>query len=265
MRSTVRRLLAPQQRLALRLLWGRRHRLQDVLAACVPGRLDLLARIYGTDKRSTAHGYTRRYEEHLRARRRSVRAVLEIGVGGITSSSGYETTAGGQSLRMWQRYFPRAQIVGLDIEPKRVQGARIHVEQGSQDDPEVLERIARRYGPFDLIIDDGSHLGRHVEASFEALFAHLNPGGIYAIEDLMTAYRADYEGGPPGLRCATRSSNGTGATAVGATRWRRRTSTTRSRSSTDWGRRRARSERSDDAIARAPADVERSGGSRPPA
>ncbi|MGQ0831595.1 MAG: class I SAM-dependent methyltransferase [Microthrixaceae bacterium] len=194
----MRRLLAPQQRLALRLLWGRRHRLQDVLAACVPGRLDLLARIYGTDKRSTAHGYTRRYEEHLRARRRSVRAVLEIGVGGITSSSGYETTAGGQSLRMWQRYFPRAQIVGLDIEPKRVQGARIHVEQGSQDDPEVLKRIARRYGPFDLIIDDGSHLGRHVEASFEALFAHLNPGGIYAIEDLMTAYRADYEGGPPG-------------------------------------------------------------------
>jgi demethylmacrocin O-methyltransferase len=99
---------------------------------------------------------------------------------------------------MWQDYFPKARIVGVDIEKKVVTGRRISVEQGSQDDPVFLSDIASRYGPFDVVIDDGSHLSRHVTASFGFLFDHVTPGGLYIVEDLATAYSRDYEGGPPG-------------------------------------------------------------------
>jgi demethylmacrocin O-methyltransferase len=158
------------------------------MARPVARNLELLARIYGTDKSSKLHGYTKWYAHHLFPRRNTIRSVLEIGIGGTTSRTGYETVAGGQSLRMWQTYFPNARIVGVDIERKVVTGPRISVEQGSQDDPAFLADVARRHGPFDLIIDDGSHIGRHVQASFEALFEHVRPGGLYIIEDAPDFY-----------------------------------------------------------------------------
>ncbi len=158
----------------------------------------LAARFYGTDKSNAAHGYSVLYQRHLDSRRRRVRSVLEIGIGGITSRSGFATPAGGQSLKMWRSYFPRARIVGIDIEAKAVRGRRIAVERGSQDDRDFLLAVARRHGPFDIIVDDGSHVAADVLASFEVLFDHLVPGGVYVIEDLEHAYLADYGGGPPG-------------------------------------------------------------------
>ncbi len=187
--GALRRLLRPLRR---------DPRLQRILARTVPKNLDLLARIYRTDKSSNSHGYTQWYAHHLHPRRREVRSVLEIGIGGITSRRGYDTEFGGMSLRMWRDYFPKARIVGIDIEKKVVTGKRISVEQGSQDDPVFLRDIALRYGPFDVVIDDGSHVGRHVRASFQVLFEHVRPGGIYVIEDLATAYLEGWEGGPPG-------------------------------------------------------------------
>jgi demethylmacrocin O-methyltransferase len=198
MLHAVRQRLSREQRQALWALWGRQHRLQGMLAWPVRRHLDLLALVYGTDKSSAFHGYTEQYAHHLSARRRSVRSVLEIGIGGVTSGSGYETPAGGQSLRMWRAYFPNAHIVGIDIERKAVAGPRISVEQGSQDDPTFLREVAERHGPFDLVIDDGSHIGRHVQASFEVLFERLKAGGLYVIEDLGTSYGTEWEGGPPG-------------------------------------------------------------------
>jgi hypothetical protein len=160
--------------------------------------LDALALYYGTDKSSSGHGYTRLYRRHLGPRRRAVRSVIEIGVGGMTSSDGYETTAGGQSLRMWSRYLPKAMIVGIDLHPKEVSGPRIRFEQGDQSDEAFLSLLVQKYGPFDLVIDDGSHIGRHITASFKALWPAVKPGGLYVIEDLQVAYRPHWEGGPPG-------------------------------------------------------------------
>ncbi len=196
--ARLRDRLPKDQRQALWAFWGRQHRLQEVLAWPVHRHLDLLAIIYGTDKSSLFHGYTRQYSSHLAPRRRSVRSVLEIGIGGTTSGSGYETPAGGHSLRMWRAYFPNAHVVGIDISRKVVSGPRISVEQGSQDDPDFLREVADRHGPFDLVIDDGSHIGRHVQASFEVLFERVKPGGLYVVEDLGTAYSPEWEGGPPG-------------------------------------------------------------------
>jgi hypothetical protein len=49
-----------------------------------------------------------------------------------------------------------------------------------------------------VVIDDGSHLGRHVRASFAGLWAAVKPGGWYVIEDLQAASDPRWEGGPPG-------------------------------------------------------------------
>ena len=159
--------------------------------------LDRLAAIYRTDQGRAGHGYTRLYSRHL-PRRSWVRSLLEIGVGGTTSVAGYETSSGGASLRMWRDYFPRATVVGIDIHHKNVHGSRIQFEQGSQDDPAFLRSVCERHGPFDVVIDDGSHIGRHQIASFQTIFPALRAGGVYVVEDLETAYREDYEGGLPG-------------------------------------------------------------------
>jgi hypothetical protein len=53
----------------------------------------------------------------------------------------------------------------------------------------------REYGPFDMILDDGSHMNEHVIYSFEHLFQSVKSGGVYAIEDVSTSYWPWYGGG----------------------------------------------------------------------
>lgn len=195
---TVRRYLNEDQR---RWVNKQRRRAEAPLVSLRASRhsdLDALARRYGTDKSSLGHGYTTFYARHFKARRSAARMVLEIGVGGVTSGRGYETTAGGQSLRMWRDYFPKAIIVGIDIHPKTVSDDRIIFEQGDQSDQAFLAKLVSRYAPFDVVIDDGSHVGRDVNASFDGLWDAVNPGGFYVIEDLAVAYHPGWEGGPPG-------------------------------------------------------------------
>ena len=89
-----------------------------------------------------------------------------------SASSGYASeTRGGASLRMWEAYFPKAQIVGLDIHDKSfVNSDRIRAYQGSQTDATVLREISRNHGKFKIIIDDGSHRPEHVRKTFKILF-----------------------------------------------------------------------------------------------
>ncbi|MFN3077887.1 MAG: class I SAM-dependent methyltransferase, partial [Alphaproteobacteria bacterium] len=108
---------------------------------------------------------------------------LEIGIGGN------DRQVGGQSLNAWQCYFPFARIAACDIEPKHELNAwrtRIHrLDQSSRSD---LDRLCREDGPFDVIIDDGSHLNRHQIFTFEVLFPTLKQGGVYVVEDVQTSY-----------------------------------------------------------------------------
>ena len=146
-------------------------------------QLERLARKHGTDKQGD-HSYVQHYARHLQPFRRRPIRLLEIGIGGYQ-----EPTAGGPSLRMWKDYFPLGTIVGLDIVDKSALAQdRIHIEVGSQDDPAVIERLARSYGGFDIVIDDGSHVNAHVLRSFELLFPAVTTGGLYVIEDLQTSY-----------------------------------------------------------------------------
>jgi hypothetical protein len=60
--------------------------------------------------------------------------------------------------------------------------------KGDQNDPEFMASLGERIGPIDIVIDDGSHVNEHVITSFDALFGHVRPGGLYVIEDLQSSY-----------------------------------------------------------------------------
>ncbi|MFD9698664.1 class I SAM-dependent methyltransferase [Lentzea sp. NPDC059081] len=168
---------------------------QGLLSALRPVRRDLgeLAVELGTDKWGDLHWYTQHYERHFARLRTEPVRVLEIGIGGWD-----DPDSGGGSLRMWQRFFPRGLVHGLDIARKNVSGPRIMTVRGDQSDAEFLDRLGRELGPFDVVIDDGSHFNDHVRTSFHALFPHVRPGGLYVVEDLQTAYWPGWGGHPEG-------------------------------------------------------------------
>lgn len=141
--------------------------------------LDQLAITFNTDKSSKVHNFTKHYERYFESLREFPIRLLEIGV------------QSGASLRMWKHYFPNAQIVGLDyFDCDPYEEDRITVIKGEQKDVGIMEK-ALLHGPFDIIIDDGSHQNPDVLASFEYLFPRLKPGGIYVIEDITCLYWGD--------------------------------------------------------------------------
>jgi hypothetical protein len=126
------------------------------------------------------------YERHFARFRGAAPVVLEIGV------------SHGGSLQMWRHYLGRrAVIVGIDIDPRTASltGPGIDVRIGDQSDSTFLATLVEQYGPFDIVIDDGSHLPAHQIASLEFLWPHVRNGGVYLVEDLATSYWPEYGGG----------------------------------------------------------------------
>jgi hypothetical protein len=151
--------------------------------------LNELATEFRTDKYGI-HRYTPHYQRHLEHLRKDAFTLFEIGIGGYSRHR-----QGGASLRMWKHFFPKAQIVGLDIQDKSfVDAPRIKTYRGSQVDPEILDQIVDEADALRVIIDDGSHRVEHVRESFRLLFPHLPEGGIYAIEDIQTSYWPEFGG-----------------------------------------------------------------------
>ena len=106
-------------------------------------------------------------------------------------------TGNGGSALMWKRYFgPMARIVTLDIEDRRhIEEEQIFVRTGDQGDPSFLTKVIEEFGAPDIVFDDGSHLMKHVNASFDVLYPLMSPSGIYLVEDMSTAYWPEAGGG----------------------------------------------------------------------
>lgn len=148
--------------------------------------LDAIGIRHGTDKSSVHNDFLRFYAPFLERRRSEAVRVLEIGV------------LGGGSVRTWADYFPRGEIIGADIDPgaKQYASGRICIEIADQSDPNDRARLAA-LGPFDVVIDDGSHVWAHQIATFKTLIGSVQPGGLYIVEDLDTSYGKyipDYQG-----------------------------------------------------------------------
>lgn len=154
--------------------------------------LDVIAALAGTDKFGM-HEYTPVYGALMRRFRGRSISLLELGVGGYTLASG------GESLSMWAAYFRRGHIYGLDISDKTgMSRGRVKVFQGSQTDHARLTTIGNECGPFDFIIDDGSHNNTDQIQSFRILWPFVKDGGMYIVEDVQTSYWPTFGGGAIG-------------------------------------------------------------------
>ena len=133
-----------------------------------------LADKFKTDKHRP-HNYTSEYYRLFADRRNDVKRVLEVGI------------RYGASLRMWEAFFPNAEIVGIDRHPGYlIQEGRIKTYVGNQAKPEKLTKVMQAIGgkKFDLIVDDGSHKPQKQINCMIALLPFLRDDGVYTIEDI---------------------------------------------------------------------------------
>lgn len=145
------------------------------------GKLEEIGLRLNADKSSRFHNYLDFYEKQLPNREFSGR-LLEIGV------------MDGLSMRMWAEYYPKAEIVGIDIKPDMA--SYMHNEHWQVPERVKLltvdgtvEEQVKPLGMFDVIIDDGSHYWSQQQKSFELLYySQLNKGGVYILEDLWTSH-----------------------------------------------------------------------------
>ena len=147
--------------------------------------LNLYGVYYGTDKASfyvennvlsLGHDYLRHYEMLFSPFRSREMVIVELGC------------FYGGSLRMWQGWFPKADIFGVDIDEsvKENEGGRIHIVIGdatSRDTYDAVWKYAGERRPF-IIIDDASHAWSDQRKSLEMFWEMLASGGFYIIEDL---------------------------------------------------------------------------------
>lgn len=133
-----------------------------------------------TDKGSV-HSYIDVYEELLLPYREKANKVLEIGI------------FKGNSMRMWEQYFTKAEVHGADcsdqphggmadLRPMIAEGSHfIHIMDATS---ELDIQKEFRGMLFDVIIDDGNHNVMSQLRSYELLSKFLTDGGIYIIEDI---------------------------------------------------------------------------------
>ncbi len=132
------------------------------------------------------HHYFEIYHRHFARFRGRSPVIVEIGV------------FHGGSLQMWRNYFgPGARIVGIDIDPRcrRFEDESTTILIGDQSDRRFLAEVRERLPQIDILIDDGGHTMTQQIATFDELYPHIQPEGIYLCEDIHTSLMEEYGGG----------------------------------------------------------------------
>jgi hypothetical protein len=141
-----------------------------------------LGRKNRTDKIDKQHCFAGKtyldvYQWYLEPYRDEPITLLEIGI------------RGGASLRTFRDYFPKGNILGIDINPETAfTETRIKTYIGSQDSTVLMEQVFSENPEIFVMLDDGSHVNKLTIASFNIYFERLKPGGYYIIEDLFCSY-----------------------------------------------------------------------------
>lgn len=126
---------------------------------------DLFQDHYGRQIDKWQH-YFRIYEKHFAKFRGTDVRLLEIGIDH------------GGSLQLWKKYFGSyAEIIGIDINP----AALFNEPQIKTYCFDQCSSAIAELGPFDIVIDDGSHQLDHQAQTFENLWPRTR--GVYLIED----------------------------------------------------------------------------------
>jgi hypothetical protein len=130
------------------------------------------------------HRYDRFYPQFLEKFRKYSFNMLEIGVDS------------GGSLKLWQKYFPKAKIYGIDHKSSWTdESGAFEILKCDQSKVEELEKAIYKLPKCKFIIDDGSHVPYHQFITFDKFFTNLlEDGGVYIIEDIECNYwRSDAE------------------------------------------------------------------------
>lgn len=147
-----------------------------------------LADRFGSDKGSSKHRYSELYHLLFNPYRGRKIRFLEMGllIGGPELGGEVDRkTADLPSIRMWLDYFPKAEIVGLDISDfSWFEHERFKFLRCDMDESANIAAAMADQAPFDIVIDDASHASHHQQAAFLEIFPKLKSGGIYVIEDL---------------------------------------------------------------------------------
>ena len=109
----------------------------------------------------------------------------------------------GGSLEAWKRILgPTSKIYGLDLNPEcsKLSCESYTVFTGDQSDPSVWNSLVNQCGKFDIIIDDGSHVGFSQSKTIDfSLMGAIGQEGVVIIEDTHTAYMDQFIGDGVGI------------------------------------------------------------------
>lgn len=148
---------------------------------------------YDTDKSSQrknvsdtryCHPYTIFYDELFKSKRYDTIDIAEIGI------------LEGASLRMWQEYFPKANIYGYEYDNNYIENFKTkfnneriklnHINVKNEDS--IINEFLKENKLYDIIIDDSTHIFEDQIRIIEHSYKYLKPGGILIIEDIFKSY-----------------------------------------------------------------------------
>jgi len=132
------------------------------------------------------HHYFEIYHRHFTRFRGRAPVVLEVGV------------FHGGSLEMRHHYFgPGTRVVGIDTDPRcrRFEDKATTILIGDQADRKFLAQVRESVPHVDILIDDGGHKMTQQIATFEELYPHVQPHGVYLCEDVHTSLLSEWDGG----------------------------------------------------------------------
>jgi hypothetical protein len=141
-----------------------------------------IAKKYPTDKDFTHNYFNAVYEKYFSPIRDEVKKFCEIGVGGFWQDAGWVP---GNSLKVWDEYFPNAEILGLDIKSFDLTSqGKVTVDYIDQSNKELVDEYTSKLTEYDIILDDGSHVMYDQQITMASFFKSLKSGGIFVMEDL---------------------------------------------------------------------------------
>ena len=108
-----------------------------------------------------------------------VKSILEIGV------------LNGESIRMWSGVYPKANVLGADINDTRSLESEldnVSILYGDAYSPSFLDDLGGK--KFDVIVEDGSHMLVHQCYAAQTFPQFLHDGGVFFIEDIASIDQA---------------------------------------------------------------------------
>ena len=122
-----------------------------------------------------SHPYSIFYYDFFRAQANDVLKLAEVGI------------LNGSSLKMWRDFFPNSNIFGYDNNDEFLKKSASYNFNVSKMDIKYRSSINTALamnGPFDIIIEDTTHMFDDKIRFIHEAIHHLNPGGHLIVEDI---------------------------------------------------------------------------------